>query len=68
MLMYGNVHVADHTVASYVIFVVARELSCDAVVSWFINYPRRGVSVRESPALLISRKQHSEIGRRIKYS
>ena len=24
--------------------------------SWFIDYPRRGVSVRESPALLISRK------------
>ena len=30
-----------------------------ASVSWFIEYPRRGVPVRESPALLISRKQHS---------
>ena len=33
----------------------------------FIDYPRRGVSVRESPDLLISRKQHSMLGGTIKY-
>ena len=36
-------------------------------VSWFIDYPRHGISVWESPALLISRKQHSMLGRTIKY-
>ena len=33
----------------------------------FIDYPRRGVSVRESPGLLISRKQHPMLGGTIKY-